>query len=143
MNNPQRNQRIRVNRSTRGYEAGKVYTIARVDSSDSTLIAVDASGREGAWIKWDACVPAGPDIAWNWLKTQLPGEILELLSAFNGLDSLRLKPEVRDHIVLQLPNLRERILEAQIALDEQFGGEPIPDSDSLPDGPQDEEPDFN
>ena len=139
MKNPQRNQRIRVTRQCRGYEPGKIYTISRVDASDNTLIAVDSGGHEGSWIKWDACVPAGPDIAWEWLKTQLPGEVLELLSAFNGLDSLRLKPEVRDHIVLQLPNLRERILASQIALDEEFGGEPIPDADALANCPQDED----
>ena len=131
MTNPQRNQRIRVLRASRGYDRGKTYTITKVDPSDNTLIAADASGTEGPWISWNQCALAGPTVSWDWLKTQLPGEILELLSAFNGLESLSLKPELRDHILLQLPNLKERILQAQIALDEQFGGETLlSDTDS-------------
>jgi hypothetical protein len=140
MKNPQVNQRIRVTTASRGYDLGTVYLITKVDHSDNTLIARDAQGREGSWIKWDVCMLAGPNIAWDWLKTQLPSEVLELLSAFNGLEALSLKPEVRDHILSQLPNLRERILRAQIALDEEFGGEPLPDPDAAP--AEDSEHDF-
>jgi hypothetical protein len=130
MNNPQRNQRIRVTRSGCGYDLNKTYTIATVDASDNTLIAVDSNGNEGSWIKWDQCIDAGPNISWDWLKTQLPGEVLELLTAFHGLEILTLKPEVRDHILTQLPNLKDRILQAQIAMDEQFSGEPLSAPDS-------------
>jgi hypothetical protein len=125
MKNPQRNQRIRVIRSGRGYEPGKTYTVTKVDPSDNTLIAADSGGNEGSWLKWDQCILAGPNISWDWLKTQLPSEVLELLTAFNGLETLTLKPEVRDYILSQLPNLKDRILQAQVALDEQFGGEPL------------------
>ena len=44
-----------------------------------------------------------------------------MLSAFEGLEGLRLKNEVRDHILMQLPNLRDRILSAQIAMEDQGG----------------------
>ena len=129
MNNPQKKQRIKVLRACRGYEMGKTYTVERVDTTDNTLVAIDSSGVEGSWLKWDACVLAGPEISWDWLKNQLPGDVLELLSAFHGLDSIRLKPEVRDHILLQLPNLKEKITESQAAIEEEFGPDVFTDQE--------------
>ncbi|NBV85212.1 MAG: hypothetical protein EBS01_02855 [Verrucomicrobia bacterium] len=122
MENPKKNQRFRVIRPTRGYELNKVYRVVRVDNNDDTLIGVDSEGKEGSWIKFDSCISAGPNVSWEWLKGQLPGEVLELLSAFEGLEGLRLKNEVRDHILMQLPNLKERILSAQITMEEQGAG---------------------
>ncbi len=122
MQNPKTNQRFRVIRPTRGYELNKIYKVVRVDNSDDTLVGVDSEGKEGSWIKFDSCIAAGPNVSWEWLKGQLPGEVLELLSAFEGLEGLRLKNEVRDHILMQLPNLKDRILSAQIAMEEQGGG---------------------
>lgn len=121
MDNPKRNQRIKITHTGRGYEVGKIYTVIRVDPNDNTLMATDSSGKEGGWVKWDYCEPAGPDIGFEWLKAHLPGETLELLSAFDGLESLSLKPEVRDYILNQLPDLKQRVLVAQIALDEALG----------------------
>jgi hypothetical protein len=140
MNNPQRNQRIRIAGNNRGYSANQIYTITKVDPSDNTLTATDSDGREGPWVKWDNCFPAAPNISWEWLKTQLPSEVLELLSAFNGLETLSLKPELRDYILSQLPNLKDRILQAQIALDEQFGGEAISGPSTPPAQDPEEEP---
>jgi hypothetical protein len=121
MTNPQPKQRIRITRSGRGYVPSKTYTIARVDPNDNTLIAVDSEGKEGSWIQWNHCVLAGGDINWTWLKGQLSADALELLSAFEGLESLRLRDEIRDHILLQLPGLKDRILHSQIQLEEQSG----------------------
>jgi hypothetical protein len=142
MKNPRKNQRIRVIRETRGYERDRVYTIDRVDTSDNTLTAADASGKVGPWVQWINCAPAGPDVGWDWLKAQLPGEVLELLTAFQGLEKLRLKNEVRDHILLQIPNLKERILQAQVALDEEFGGEAFPEPEDAAGQNQQEEPEL-
>ena len=139
MNNPQKKQRIRVTRASRGYELGKIYTIVRVDPNDSTLVAADSNGTEGSWVKWELCVLAGPEISWDWLKGQLPGEVLELLSAFQGLENLRLKPEVRDHILLQLPNLKERILSSQVAIEEEFGTTDFSSQEAPPAAEEDEE----
>lgn len=121
MNNPQAKQRIKVIRPGRGYERGKTYTIVRVDNSDNTLVAADSQGKEGSWVKWDHCVPAGGEVNWSWLKGQLSTEALELLNAFEGLETLRLKDEIRDHILLQLPGLKDRILRSQIQLEEELG----------------------
>ncbi len=119
MNRPQKKQRIRVTRASCGYELGKTYVVVRVDPIDSTLMAADEAGREGGWIKWEHCAVAGADISWDWLRGNIPVDALELLSAFDGLESLRLKTVVRDHILVKLPNLKERILEAQIELEDQ------------------------
>jgi hypothetical protein len=121
MTNPQPKQRIKVIRPGRGYERGKTYTIVRVDPSDNTLVAADSSGKEGSWVKWDHCVAGGGEVNWSWLKGQLSADALELLSAFEGLEALRLKDEIRDHILLQLPGLKDRILRSQIQLEEEFG----------------------
>jgi hypothetical protein len=119
MTNPQPKQRIKVTRPGRGYERGKTYTIVRVDPNDNTLVAADSEGKEGTWVKWDYCVLNESDINWTWLKSQLSADALELLSAFEGLESLRLRDEIRDHILLQLPGLKDRILTSQIQLEEE------------------------
>jgi hypothetical protein len=119
MKNPQVKQRIKVKRSGRGYQVGRTYTVVRVDPNDSTLVAVDSEGGEGSWIKWDQCAPATADINWGWLKSHLPAEALELLNGFEGLENLRLRDEIRDRILLQLPNLKERILASQIQIEEE------------------------
>jgi hypothetical protein len=119
MKRPQPKQRIKVTRPSRGYECGKTYTIVRVDNDDNTLVATDSEGKEGSWIKWDCCVQVTGEIGWSWLKGQLSAEALELLSAFENLESLRLKDEIRDHILLQLPGLKDRILHSQIQIEEE------------------------
>ncbi len=119
MKRPQPRQRIRVTHPSRGYECGKTYTIVRVDDNDNTLVATDSEGKEGSWIKWDYCVPATAEIGWSWLKGQLSADALELLSAFENLEMLRLKDEIRDHILLQLPGLKDRILHSQIQIEEE------------------------
>jgi hypothetical protein len=119
MKRPQPKQRIKVTRPSRGYECGKTYTIVRVDNDDNTLVATDSEGKEGSWIKWDCCVQVNGEIDWSWLKGQLSADALELLSAFENLEGLRLKDEIRDHILLQLPGLKDRILHSQIQIEEE------------------------
>jgi hypothetical protein len=119
MTRPQPKQRIKVTRPSRGYECGKTYTIVRVDDNDNTLIAIDSDGKEGSWIKWESCIQADGEIGWSWLKGQLSADALELLSAFDGLETLRLKDEIRDHILLQLPGLKDRILHSQVQIEEE------------------------
>ena len=120
MNNPQVKQRIKIKRPSQGYERGKTYVIVRVDPNDNTLVAADSQGKEGPWIQWRNCEACADDINWNWLKAHLPSEALELLSAFEGLDALRLKDDIRDRILMQLPNLKEKVLTAQAQLEDEF-----------------------
>ena len=47
-------------------------------------------------------------------------KLLEHLGAFDGVEMLRLKDEIRDRILLQRRNLKERILSCQKQLEEEY-----------------------
>lgn len=96
------------------YEPGRCYTVTSVDSNDKTLKARDVMGQEGNWIKWRDCKKAN-DIAWDWLKSVLPAEALDLLAAFDGLEHLTLREDLRNRLVLQIPGLHDKILLAMAA----------------------------
>ena len=101
-----------------GYEPGRIYTVTCVDSNDSTLKAQAANGQEGGWIKWRDCRKAN-DIGWEWLKTILPAEALDLLAAFDGVENLSLREDLRNRLVIQIPGLHDKILGA--LADEEVG----------------------
>lgn len=103
------------------YESGRIYTVAQIDESDQTLRAVDSTGSQGNWIKWRDCAKAS-EIGWEWLKTALPAEALDLLSAFDGLDRLQLREDIRNRLVLQIPGLHNLILEAQADEETEMAG---------------------
>jgi hypothetical protein len=42
----------------------------------------------------------------------LPAEALDLLAAFDGLESLSLREDLRNRLVLQIPGLHDKILSA-------------------------------
>lgn len=91
------------------YEEGQTYVVVDIDTGDFTLRARDEHGKTGSWIRWADCRLVN-DIGWQWLKGQLPAEALELLSAFNGLDRLRLRQEITTRLVTDMPSLKQRIL---------------------------------
>jgi len=93
------------------YEPGRNYTVTSVDRNDSTLKARDAMGNEGNWIKWSDCKKTD-DIGWEWLKTVLPAEALDLLAAFDGVEGLSLREDLRNRLVMQIPGLHDKILGA-------------------------------
>lgn len=108
---PHVGDRFTVNHNSDGYEAGKTYVVSCVDHSDNTLRGTEEnSSHEKPWIQWSKIVPGEASIGWDWLKTQLPDDAIEILSAFNGLDCLYLRPQIRDRIVRTTPNLLQRIL---------------------------------
>jgi hypothetical protein len=120
------------------YEPGRCYTVTSVDSNDKTLKARDVMGQEGNWIKWRDCKKAN-DIAWDWLKSVLPAEALDLLAAFDGLEHLTLREDLRNRLVLQIPGLHDKIL---IAMAEEEAPEPGLLADSADTGTQNDLPDF-
>lgn len=93
------------------YQPNETYIVSRIDSNDQTLIAKDSSGEEGNWIRWADC-SRQEDIGWDWLKTKLPAEALDLLSAFSGLEALTLREDIRSHLIMKMPDLKNRVLEA-------------------------------
>lgn len=94
------------------YEPGRSYTVTTIDTDDQTLKARNSTGNEGNWINWCDCQKFA-EIGWDWLKKVLPSEALDLLAAFDGLEHLSLREDLRNRLVLQIPGLHEKILIAQ------------------------------
>jgi hypothetical protein len=107
------------------YEPNCHYTVVSVDSSDNTLTAASRTGKEGGWIKWHDCIKAD-EIGWEWLKTVLPAEALDLLAAFDGVHSLSLREDLRNRLVVQIPGLHDKIL---CAMADEEAGTPTPSED--------------
>lgn len=106
-------QRIRVTCGfgRHGYKPNTQYTVIETDSSDNTLKAQSDSGESGEWIPFSSCVPY-ECLGWEFLRTVLPTEALELLSAFDGLQNLSLKEEIKENLIKKVPNLPQEILAA-------------------------------
>lgn len=98
------------------YRRGESYTVVEIDPNDSTLKARDEHGQTGRWIRWRDCEKFN-DIGWEWLKGQLSVEALELLTAFDGLQNLKLRPQVRMALVNHLPGLKDKVLDACVSLE--------------------------
>jgi len=91
------------------YVRGKTYTVVSIDPNDSTLNAKDSGGKVHGWIRWQDCKLAH-HIGWDWLKTKLSTEALELLLAFDGLQRLRLRHDVALALIQGIPSLKERVI---------------------------------
>jgi hypothetical protein len=98
------------------YRRGESYEVIEIDPNDSTLKARAEHGQTGSWIRWRDCEKFN-DIGWEWLKGQLSAEALELLTAFDGLQNLTLRSEVRIALVEQVPALKDKVLDACVALE--------------------------
>ena len=107
---PQVGDPIRFNRPHRGYDTTAIYTVSEVDASDSTLKATHPTTRQqGPWVSWSDVDPTAV-IGWDYLQRHLPSDALKLLEAFEGVQRLRLRDDVKDAILVQLPDLAQRIL---------------------------------
>ncbi|MEY4244237.1 MAG: hypothetical protein RLZZ245_1822 [Verrucomicrobiota bacterium] len=98
------------------YRRGESYDVVNIDPNDSTLQARDEHGQTGRWIRWCDCEKFN-EIGWEWLKGQLSAEALELLSAFEGLQTLKLRPDLRIALVKQVPGLKDKVLDACVTLE--------------------------
>jgi len=98
------------------YRRGESYEVVDIDPNDQTLRARDEHGNTGRWIRWCDC-EAFADIGWEWLKGQLSAEALELLAAFDGLQTLKLRPDLRIALMSGIPSLKSRVLEACVSLE--------------------------
>lgn len=101
--------RIQViaNRNNHHYRVGSIYRVSHVDS-DGTFKAVDENGIEGDYLRWRDCEAVG--LGWEWLRDHLDPRSLDLLSAFDGLQNLRLRHEVESRVILAIPKLADEIL---------------------------------
>jgi hypothetical protein len=98
------------------YKPDENYVVTQIDTNDRTLVARNAEGRVGRWIRWCDCESID-GIGWDWLKGVLPADALELLSAFDGVQLLALRSDIRKALVAQAPELKGRILNACEALE--------------------------
>lgn len=103
--------RLRKENQETGMDHSTTYTIGQVDCSDSTYRVRGPDGALKSWISFTSLQPA-TGIGWDFLKEALPCEALDLLAAFKGLDALELDDQVIHHILSNLPDLQDRILEA-------------------------------
>jgi hypothetical protein len=99
------------------YQVGRVYRVHQVDG-DGTLKAIDDFGIEGDFLRWKDCQPVG--IGWEWIREHLDARSLDLLSAFDGLDHLRLRDEVEAKVITVIPNLAGAILDLLPAVEEEM-----------------------
>jgi len=107
--------RVRIIRDTIGLgrvELNDTYTVVEVKLTDRLHLR-DSLGTRFTWPIVD-CVHPGPDT--EWIQRSSPafakGSLTRrLLHGFVGKRFLRLRPSIRDHILLQQPDLKERILQ--------------------------------
>jgi hypothetical protein len=89
---------------------GEELIVRHVDPSDNTFRGEDVkTGKLSGWIHWRQAVPTNSTIGWDFLETVLPPETVELLSAFDGLKQLTLKPEIATRIIRVLPDIENLI----------------------------------
>jgi len=117
--------RVISNTSEHNYRIGQVYTVVKVDPNDGTFRGKDAEGAVGGWIHWNDCTRAD-SVGWGFVKSVLPGEVSEFLSAFTMIESIELKIEIKDAILRKLPNLHELIMQAQAEATAQAAQQPLP-----------------
>lgn len=101
--------RIRVirNQYNHSYVVGRCYRVAHVDH-DGTFKAADESGTIGNWLRWEECEPAGPS-TWARIAADLPAELVQFLSCFDGISEISLKERVIDTILGTMPDLHEQL----------------------------------
>ncbi len=98
------------NCNNHNYTVGKPYIIAEVDD-DGTFRARDLdSGNVGNWLRWQD-VDDTPPIGWQFCKGVLPPEIVTFLEAFDGIDQITLRDNMKGRLLRRLPNLHEAIVE--------------------------------
>ena len=102
--------RIRVvrNHNNHTYTIGDVYTVSYIDD-DGTFRAADDKGRNGNWLRWSECEPAGVS-TWSKIAADLPEPLMRFLCCFDGIGEITLKEKVVDAVLAKLPDLHERIV---------------------------------
>lgn len=94
------------------YSIGDELVVEVVDPSDGTFRGRNpGTGRVGGWLNWSQVEQICGGVGWDFLKGVLTPETVQLLSAFDGLEGLRLRAEVGDAILLEVPDLEDRIRE--------------------------------
>ncbi len=99
------------NENRHSYTIGHTYVVTHVDPNDRTLRAKDRNGREGNWLRWSDVRRAGAS-DWSRIAASLPEQLVDFLSAFDGIGDIRLNGKTVDTVLQGLPALQERIVAA-------------------------------
>lgn len=92
------------------YDESVVYVVAAVDPRDNAIRARDPkTGVVGDWIRWRQCELAVNVIDYHAIKHMLSTQTERLLAAFDGLEALKLRPEILYRIMARQPNLDGRL----------------------------------
>jgi hypothetical protein len=97
------------NSNSHNYVLGRVYTVSRVEGK--AFQATGSDGQKGNWLSWDDCEPV-VGLGWEYCRELLAPEVVEFLSAFQGIERITLKPAVKDEILRRRPDLPDAILAA-------------------------------
>lgn len=106
-----------VSKNNHSYKIGKIYRVHQVDG-DGTFKAIDDMGIEGDYLRWRNCEAVG--IGWEWIRGQLDARSLDLLSAFDGLEHLRIRDDVETTVINAMPDLAETILQMLPKIEEDM-----------------------
>ena len=88
------------------YRIGGTYRVQHVEP-DGNFKAIDDQGVEGDSLRWRDCRVIG--LGWEWLRAHLDARSLDLLSAFDGVENLRMRQCVESRLITGIPNLAEAI----------------------------------
>lgn len=106
--------RIRIVQDTLGLaraELNDTYTVIEVKRTDRLHLR-DSLGNRFTWPLMD-CIHPGTDMEWIQHNSPAFAEgtlTRRLLQGFSGKRFLRLRPSIRDRILLQQPDLKDRIM---------------------------------
>ncbi len=119
---------IVANSNCHHYRINSVHRVHQIDS-DGTFRAIDEFGIEGDFLLWADCIPVG--LGWAWLREHLDARTLALLSAFDGLENLRLREDVETRVILADPTLADTILRILPEVEEALAIPNHPNPDAL------------
>jgi len=108
---------ITRNLGDHGARVGDRFLVCRVDDSDSTIKGIPAGMTTTAdyWIPWADIEPV--TFGWEFVRQHLPDDLVRLLSACEGIETIALNRQIKQAIFESLPDRRERVTEALESID--------------------------
>ena len=105
------------NTGEHGARVGDRFLVCHVDDNDDTLKGIPAGSATVAdfWIPWSdvEAVPFG----WEYARAHLPAEVVSLLAACDGIETIALNRQIKNAIFESLPDWRERVMDALESMD--------------------------
>ena len=112
--------------ATSGDHQGRIgdrLIVVHVDDDDCTIRGIPQGSKSLAdfWVSWANVEPV--HLGWAYARRHLPADVVELLSACDGIKYLALNRQVKEAIVDTLPDWKERVMTAVRALDAGCAGD--------------------